>query len=132
MITLKVLAIVADVVSVFAGVFAFKAWRESRKLRKEMGREQQRLQEPIGATIRLEGGDRELQLPVQFRRGELSRAEVLGRIGMLPMKEIGRRFEIRYLNTSHFLDELHRLQESEGEDALNIVCSKDEFEQFNI
>ena len=130
MITLRVLAIIADVVGIFAGIFAFGAWWQSRKLRKETHREQERLQQPIRVTIKLSDGKSELQLPVHLRRGELSRAEVLGRIGMLPMKKTGDRFEILYFNSPDFFSELDRLQQSEGEDTLTIVCSKDEFDRF--
>lgn len=70
-----------------------------------------------------------LELPLHLRAGELSRAELLGRLGMLPMKEPGKRFAIRSLSG---LDFLVKLDQAGKTGLIEIPCSKGEIEQFDL
>jgi hypothetical protein len=63
----------------------------------------------------------------------VTRAEVLGLVGMLPMKEKGARFSIKSLSLSdqRFSEELKRVQKSEGPEKFRVECTPEELEQFN-
>jgi hypothetical protein len=70
-------------------------------------------------------------LPIELRRAELTRAEILGRIGMIPMKEKGKRFSLEYLNTSKFLRRINEIIEGHGDSDLVIPCTEEELNQFD-
>ncbi len=119
----------ADIIGILSALFALLAWLTSRKLRKEIAREKKRQNHKVKVVLRY-GAD-SLDLPVELRRLELTRAELLGRLGMLPMKIKGSRFSLGYLSTREFLQQINRISESEGDTILIIPCDKDEFEQFD-
>lgn len=82
-------------------------------------------------------GGQAYELPVDIRRTELTRSELLGRLGMVPVKkdEKGneqKRFSISYLNSKEFFERLSQLVLGTGSDALVIPCKKEEYEQFDI
>ena len=86
---------IADILGVLGGIAAFFAWLQSRKVSEELEAERQRKDKKI--RVILSYGADELELPVEMRRGEFTRAEILGRIGMIPMKTAGKRFELTRL-----------------------------------
>ena len=124
------LSLASDIVGVLGGVFALFAWIQSRRVSKQLEAEQQRKDKKIRVVLSY-GGD-ELELPVEMRRGEFTRAEVLGRIGMIPMKVAGKRFELKHLNTDEFLRRVNEITDGSEATALVIPCAKAEFEQFEI
>jgi hypothetical protein len=130
MTVLYILSAVADVFGVLAAIFSALAWRQSWKLRQESKREQERMARRINIVLRLHDGSREVPLHVQIARAEMSRAELLGYLGMIPMRVPGQRFSLSYLNTSRFLAELRRIQSSDTDDTLVILCSSREIDQF--
>ncbi len=79
-------------------------------------------------------GSERIELPVELRRAECTRAEILGRVGMIPMKEKGKRFSIGYCNTPDFLRAINTAAESEAEEGgiLSIPCNEEEFSQFDL
>lgn len=125
---------IAGLCSVIGLVLAGIAAYQSYKQRQETHEEKKRLNQKIKVTLLLTDGNKQLEspLPVELRRGELSRAELLGRLGMIPMKEKGKRFTLKYTNTKAFLGELGRVQQSSGQSILVIPCSKEEIEQFDL
>ena len=124
------LSVVADVISILGGIFAFFAWLQSRKVGRELEKERQRKDKKV--RVVLSHGAKELELPVEIRRSELTRAEILGRLGMIPMKQKGDRFELKFLNTPEFLRRVSEIIGSESESTLTIPCSREEFSQFEI
>ena len=60
--------------------------------------------------------------------------EILGWVGMLPMKveEKGKRFEINYINSADFLDQLSQVQMGSGDVTFVIACTQEELDQFNV
>jgi hypothetical protein len=125
------LAIIANVVSILAGIFAGIAAYQTVKLRRENRRLQQWI--PVKITFQQKDEDPKIyEFPIQLRRGEIKRSEVLGMIGMLPMKEKAKRFEIAHFNSKAFRESLDRLLHSDAEDVLEIPCTKEELEQFDI
>jgi hypothetical protein len=124
------LGYVADVIGILSALFALLAWLSSRRLRKEIEQEKARQNKRIRVVLRY--GSESLELPVELRRKEFTRAEVLGRLGMIPMKDKGKRFSLNYLGDQEFLKQLNKIREGEGDSILIIPCNQEEFEQFAI
>ena len=121
---------VADIIGVFGGIFALFAWLQSRKTNRDMREEKERQDKII--SIILNYADQSIDLPVGMTRSELSRAEILGRLCMIPMKKQGTRFELKYLNDPKFFKRLHEIKKGKNEATLEISCSMEEFGQFEI
>ncbi|NET08642.1 MAG: hypothetical protein F6K16_28895 [Symploca sp. SIO2B6] len=48
------------------------------------------------------------------------------------MKEKGKRYSIKFLNTPEFLHEVNRIVDAIGDETLIIECSEAEIKQFDI
>lgn len=119
----------SGIVGLISAVAATGAWLRARALADDLAAERASENEVIGIVLDCEDG-RTRSLPVHLRRREFSRAEVLGRLGMMPMRSAGARFSLRFLATPQFLADLDRVQSVRGNDTLRIPCSIAEFEQF--
>lgn len=95
-------------------------------------RERMRMNEKILITLRFsaEGEEKTKILPLYLSRREVSRAEILGRIGMMPMRNKGARFSLAYTSSPKFLEQISKAQESEGEFVFEIPATVEEIEQF--
>ncbi|WP_334986689.1 hypothetical protein [Nostoc sp.] len=100
-------------------------------LHQEFEQDQKRQEQKI-AVILQSGARQRLELPVELRRAELTRAEILGRIGMIPMKVKGQRFSLEYLNTPDFLRQINHILASDGNSILTIPCDESEYAQFDL
>jgi hypothetical protein len=76
-------------------------------------------------------GDEKIELPVPLLRTELTRQEVLGRIGMIPRKTKAP-YSIRYLNTVDFWEQLTQVMEGTGDGIISISLKEEELEQFDL
>jgi hypothetical protein len=85
----------------------------------------------VGVKLILVDGSYEVSLPLRMLRKDVSRAEMLGRMGMIPMKEKGKRFSIRSLFTQEFMDNIMEVQLGKS-DTVIIPCTREEIEQFDI
>jgi hypothetical protein len=81
---------------------------------------------------------RKARLRLQLRREDVSRAEVLGRIGMVPLAAgVPGRFRIRSLGTvswlgsSSFLQNIQKVQDGNS-DTLRITVEEEEIDQFDL
>jgi len=119
-----------SVASILGAIFALMAWIKASKIEQELQTEKARQSKKI--TVALHNGDTKIDLPIELTRAELTRAEVLGRIGMIPMQESGKRFQLKYTNTSEFLKQIGNIMRNPEEDILTIPCNKDEIKQFNL
>lgn len=120
----------ADLIGIVGAFFALFAWLQTRRLREEYQREQDRQNRKV--TVTLQHGAESLELPMELRRAELTRAEILGRLGMIPMKDKGKRFSIGHLNRPHFLRQINQIRDNDGDADLLIPCTKEELDQFDI
>lgn len=129
------LSIASDVIGVLAGIFAFLAWIQTLRLRKYQIAERERLNSSIHVVLQHE--DKKYELPFPLRRSEFTRAELLGRLGMIPIKndeseKEQKRFSISYLNSKEFFEQMNRIVLGEGDDLLVVPCEWKEFNQFDI
>lgn len=70
-------------------------------------------------------------LPGKIRRKNLTRAELQGMLGMLPMKTTGQRYQLDALNDGAFFDDLENAQIDRDIKEIEIVCKPQELEQFD-
>jgi hypothetical protein len=70
-------------------------------------------------------------LPGKIRRKNLTRAELQGMLGMLPMRVSGQRYQLDALNDGAFFDDLERAQIDRDIKEIEIVCQPQELEQFD-
>lgn len=119
------LGFTADIIGIFGALFALLAWLQSRRIKQQLEQEQRRQNRKV--TIVLQHGGESLELPVELRRAEMTRGEILGRIGMI---RSGQRFELSYLNNPDFLRQINQIIEGTGDALLTIPCTKEELEQF--
>lgn len=122
----------ADLVGIFGAAFALLAWVWAIINMWRAKREKKRLRQRIPVVLMSRDSKRSLELPVHFRREELDRQELMGRIGMIPMKDKGRRFEIRYTHEPDFFEAINRVKESSVLEPLIILCSDKEIDQFDV
>lgn len=117
-------------VGILAALFSLLAWLKARRIQKDQQAEKARQSKSI--TVTLQYGGKKIELPVELRRAELTRAEVLGRLGMIPMKKTGARFSLSYLNKLEFQKQLNQIMDGNGDAVLTIPCTEEEFEQFDL
>jgi len=122
------------VLGILSAVFAFMAMIISGWQKYSSWREKTRKAQEVVLLLQSPGNDKKIQIPFALRRGEIIRSEILGLIGMLPMKtELKRfRYEIHYLSTNAFREEMSRLQDSTRETELKIICTEEELNQFDM
>lgn len=88
----------ADVLSVLGAAFAFFAWLQAKVNGRQITREKERMNCQIKVILKVDEPLRQIVLPVHLRRYELTRAELLGRIGMIPRKNKGNFFALSYFH----------------------------------
>ena len=127
---MEILSIIANVIGIGGAVFALLAWWQTRRLRAEQTAERTRQNSKIAVELRC--GERRILLPGTVRRAEFTRSEILGRIRMLPMKEKGKRFELRYVNSVEFVEQIHEVAQGNHQRVLTINCDEQELAQFAL
>jgi len=128
--TLNWVGLIADLIGIIGAGFALAAWWQARYIKKTLDAERIRQRKSI--RIILSYGDEKIELPVPLLRAELTRQEVLGRIGMIPMKNKKSRFSIRYTNTVEFWEQLTQIMESSNEGIITIPLKEGEIDQFDL
>jgi hypothetical protein len=128
------LGLIADMIGIVGAIFAVFAWWQSRKTNQDLAQERNRLGRTI--AIKLAHGGNEIEIPAEIKRADFTRSEILGRIGMLPVKPTldGKpgRFDIRYLNQPDFFKQLNQISDGRGDGVLTIPLTADEFNQFDL
>lgn len=124
------IGIVGTIIGGIGTFFAFLAFKESRATKRAVEEQNIRNNEPI--TIRLqetEGAKRSHSL-APLRRQSVTRGEIQGRIGVVPLFS-GTAYRIGYLNDKRFFAAIDKIA---GESATELIieCTTDEFNQFNI
>jgi len=89
---------------------------------------QKRALEHVEVALRLEGENSTVALPLEMLRKDISRAELLGRLGMA-LKNQGQRFSLKALSTPAFMRSVNEVVEGKTS-TLVIPCTKEEIDQF--
>jgi hypothetical protein len=71
------------------------------------------------------------KLPLALLRKDVTRAEILGRLGMIPMKEAGKRFSLKGISSPEFLTQVNSIAEGKI-DTLVINATSAEIDQFDL
>lgn len=120
---LEFIGAAVDILDFVGGIFAILVWLKIRAL--------DRLNESVSVFLSLTTGEKKIELPLEMRRRDLTRAEILGRLGMVPMKQSGKRFAIRHLATPEFIRSINEVVDRKTSELV-IPCSQQEFDQFDI
>lgn len=124
-----VIGTVAGVIGTIVSIFVLL---KSRKIAKFLEKEKKRKSEQI--KFILKAGKFVFELPF-LRREEVTRGEIQGRLGTIPMKVKGSRYSIEYTNSLEFYEQIDKIYEGSnelGNSSLIITCTKEEFAQFNF
>ena len=127
---MQIVSLIADVVGVAGAIFSLLAWLKAKRIKEELDKEKARQNKKVRVILQY-GGSQAIELPVALRRAELARAEILGRLGMIPTKG-GNRFSLAYLNKPEFLQLIDQISEGTKEGTLVIPCTKEEIDQFDF
>jgi|GEM_PF-6556923 len=113
------ISLIADLIAILG--IPFTVWRLGVAMW-----ERQRLNQKV--VVKIINGKREYLLAMQ--RKDMTRAEVLGRIGMIKGEN---RFEIKHLNTEGFLHNVKNIYEGGKRNrVLQIPVSDSEYDQFQF
>lgn len=123
------LSLIADIVGILGAVFALMAWLQSLQTRKAINAEERRQRKRV--KIIINHGGQSIPLPAEIRRAELTRSEILGLLGMLPMKKKGR-YSLSYLNSPDFMVRVNQIADTTGDATLTIPCTQEELDQFDV
>jgi hypothetical protein len=128
---LIIFSIVANLASLAGLVVSIMAWWKIVKVDKDLARERQRLAQGVTVVLKCEELDVRVELPA-ISRGDLTRAELLGLIGMIPLKNPTERFAIAYTSSTKFFSALKTAKQSDGAASLEVSCEQEEIERFNL
>ena len=126
---------IADIIGILSAVLAAIF---SIKTNIELRKEKKRLNGKINIVLKQQNDGKTYQLPVGMTRDELSRAEILGRLGMIPIDDKKKitlqqpRYAIDHVNTEEFLTMIDKIRNGDGDSILEIECSEKEFAQFDF
>ena len=125
---LEIVGNVSNFFGVLGGVIAAVAstatWFSNRRANRLA-------QEAVKVLLRVGEGGRQVALPLEIIRRDLSRAELLGRIGMLPMKKAGSRFALREIGTPATMRAVNSVLKGETS-VLVIPATAEEIDQFDL
>jgi hypothetical protein len=76
--------------------------------------------------------DKRITLPCRVERKHLTRAEVQGILGTIPMIEEKPRYSIKFFNSREFYSRLESAQDVKSQDELLIDCTEAEIKQFDL
>ena len=97
--------------------------------------EQREGNKKVTVLLEVEGQpSRSYTIPGTIRRKDFSRAEIMGRLGMLPFKNKEQeRFYIGYVNKNpKFLQAIEDIYNLKDDTIITIYCSSKEFDQFDF
>ena len=124
--------VIGTIFGIVGTIFALLAWQKSKQVETFLEKEKERLNEKI--KMILKQGNNEYILP-DLRRQDVTRSEIQGRLGVIPMKVKGKRYAIEFTNSSEFYRQIDLVSEGSnesGHSSLIIDCTDEEFAQFKF
>lgn len=124
-----VLGVTANIIGILGAIAATFAWLQSQSIKAQLDNEAKRQNERIRVILYNEDNEtNRIELPARIRRRDVSRAEVLGRIGMINQ---GKRFDIVSLNSKEFIECLDNIAVGSSNQTLKIPLTRSEYEELN-
>lgn len=120
------------IIGIFGTYYSWNAWNESKKTQQFLKKEEGRKNEKI--NVILINGKNEHILPT-MRRQDVTRSEIQGRLGVIPMKVKGNRYSIEFTNSPEFYQQIDLVSAGSnelGNSDLIINCTNEELAQFNF
>ncbi|MBL8133259.1 MAG: hypothetical protein JNL42_15465 [Anaerolineae bacterium] len=130
---MEAIGFIADGIGIAGAIFALFAWLQARRLRSEQRTRDRRDNEMVTIVLKHKDDGSTYTLPGTLRRKELTRAEVLGRIGMVP--RVGGeqdRYKLPYLNAGEFLQSIDRVVDGAGDALLIVTVDAAEWDRFKL
>ena len=128
------ISFIADFISVVSAIAAVAAWINTKRIQMNQKQELERLNQKIKLRLINHQTENFIALPGEMRREEISRAEILGWIGMLPMiqEKERERYKLRFTNDEEFFTRMNNIIAGSGNLIFDIPCSEDELDQFAV
>lgn len=127
---MEIVSLTADIAGILAAIFSLFAWLKAKQIQEDIEKERTRLKQEVQIVLR--HGGQSIPLPsLILTRSELTRSEILGRLGMIPTKE-AKRFVLSHTTTPEFLSQIKDIMDGKREGTLIIPCTKSELEQFDL
>ena len=127
----QIIGTVADFIAIITVFVSFFTWKNTQKLKNDLKKENERMNDPI--KVILNNGEDEVILPVEVSRKDVTRNEIMGRLGMIPKKGKDQsRFKIGYTSTKSFIDQIISIYDGNSNQSLIIPCKEGEIEQFDL
>ncbi|HOE71053.1 MAG TPA: hypothetical protein PLE10_07670 [Brevefilum sp.] len=131
---MEIFSFVADIIGIFSAFAAVAAWVNTKRIQKNHKLELERLNQKIKIRLINQETSNYIDLNGEMRREEISRAEILGWIGMLPMilEKERSRYKLEFTNTDEFFTRMNEIRAGSGDMIFEIDCNKGELDQFAV
>lgn len=136
------IGLIADLIAIggipTAGYQIYKGRKEARINNERREKEERRKNDPITIILEETKGIRKICLANKVRRGIMTRSEVLGRLGMIPIKPAKKnqapqqnRFQINYTSSAEFVEAVDHIYVSISTELI-VFCKSPEIDQFDV
>jgi len=119
---------IANLVTIFSFAASVAAWIYSSRIwgKWKLGEQE------VAIVIKF-GSEKEYTLPVKIKRKNLTRAEIMGVLGLIPRTEaFTSGYKLDCLNNLSFFKQVEEAQTRRSITTLIIQCDKNNLKQFNI
>lgn len=120
---------ILDKIGIFAAVASIFV---SLSIKAYLWRKEQQDNALIDIRLHCPEPETNITLQGQIRRKNLTRAEVQGLLGILPMKDKGKRYTLPALNQRAFFEALEQAQVDSKVSELVIECTAEDLAQFDL
>lgn len=124
------IARITDFIALFGALFAFMAWVNTRIIKIRATRELERQNKSIDIYLLDTHLGEKYKVNSHLRRAELTRAEVMGILGLIPTVNPGRRYHLDYLHSDRFHIQINKALDAKDDYDFIIPCSHREIGQF--
>jgi hypothetical protein len=115
----------------FSIFYAYWAYRKSKEIDDFLDKEKSRASEKV--NLILTDGKRKIELP-HIRREDVTRNEIQGRIGTIPLRIPGNRYSIAYMSDPDYYEQIATVFDGSDElktNTIEIKCSPAEIKEFD-
>lgn len=121
---LDILGYVSTIISLISTAVSVAIWLRIKT--KEKFNEQR-----IKIQLKVPNTTQSYDFPYEIERKFLSRSELQGLLGILPVKNASHRYSLSFLTTIAYFDKLKAAQDDENTTAIEIICTQAEWDDFD-